>query len=200
MSAKTNNANRNRGKNLERAIAKELGWSRVPYSGNSEAFGRGDVVDDLDPRHTSWVVEAKGRKRENYGLEAGWMEALYEHRLGRVGGNVRLRSVALALRLYGSSEIWLAIPSRQLEVFASKAKARPKVICRIFKPASIVVERTTLLKLDSGICDLQIADDRQYGQIGALPQPCPEWLQWWWPITLIRLDVFKAMNPTVSGR
>ena len=40
---KRNNANRSRGKALEKKIAKATGMERVPYSGSSKEFGWGDI-------------------------------------------------------------------------------------------------------------------------------------------------------------
>lgn len=193
-----NRRNRGRGKALERKVAKTLGWIRVPYSGSSDVYGRGDVVPVLDPTKCDWVLEAKSKTAQNFSIEAGWMEGIFGHRLvqipklmkGGFGHEEIERGIGIALALNGCSEVWIAVPVKSLTNAPDTYKGYGSIPCRIYAPATIVIQREDLLRVESGITLLKIADDRTNGQMGRLPQPCPPWFKFWWPIVMVRLDVF----------
>lgn len=68
---------RQRGYRFERTVAELLGWSRVPYSGASAAYGQGDVIDGYINGPGYWMVECKMRTMKKPGsvrVDGKWIE------------------------------------------------------------------------------------------------------------------------------
>lgn len=193
--SKRNNNNRKRGKNLERAVAKELEWYRVPYSGSSDIFGKGDVVDNRDPDENLWLCECKTQTQTNCSIEAKWLKELFHCAPNKVTG--KTRSVLLARRLYQCADIWVFMPARQMKTapFGSRPDGPSGFIdCRVYPPyGTIVAQRQDLLGMGKGVYLLRNRDDiRVYAE--------QDWFAWWWPIVAMRLSTFKEMNPTAGGK
>lgn len=94
---------RNKGKNFERRVAKAMGWTRVPYSGNTPAYGKADVTDSLDSMYRHWYVECKSRPNDVMDYE--WFKDL-----DTLIGPTNTYAIALAYTHHGSSLIYVFLP------------------------------------------------------------------------------------------
>lgn len=175
--------NRHRGKSLERTVAKKLGFFRVPYSGQTASFGRGDVTDSNDPRASKWVIECKSRSTTLMVIEGEWLDELVKIHTS-TGKNV-----ALALRLYGSPDIWMCVPTQFWDHtnFKSLPKLTPTLWGR-WSPSkyhNILLDNRDLEGVQMSTLHLRHDKDHQH----------PDWWPLWDFMKVMRIDVFADSKP-----
>lgn len=114
-----NNRNRQRGKDFEKKVARELNMDRVPYSGSSEAFGFGDIMDKYHGPGF-WLGEAKSitpknKNQVNVTLETKWFGDI-EAKARKAG-----RLPFLVHTLYGSPKAHVSISLWLFRLLAIRA-------------------------------------------------------------------------------
>lgn len=103
--------NKNRGRTFEKKVAAVLGWTRVPYSGGSGAWGEGDVVDGFYARTGKWFAECKTQpcsQGMNVSVRSKWIERCFK------SANKETRLPVIITSLYGRSEAYVFLPRRSV--------------------------------------------------------------------------------------
>jgi hypothetical protein len=101
--------NKNRGRAFEKKCATALGWTRVPYSGGSGEWGKGDVVDGFHTKKGIWVAECKtqdGTTSGNLSVKDKWLKQMQKE------ADETTRVPVLFLRLNGDTNSFVLLPEQ----------------------------------------------------------------------------------------
>lgn len=104
--------NKNRGRAFERKCADKLGWTRVPYSGGSGEWGKGDVVDGFHSGKGIWVAECKtqdGTISGNLSIKDKWLKQMQKE------ADETTRIPVLLLRLNGDTRSYVLLPEASFD-------------------------------------------------------------------------------------